>query len=122
MRIILFASVLLFLVACVSPQNSPSAEAPSKTAGKAPPDFGRAPTENAESDIERAMETMLKDPESAKYRFGMLYKAKSFKGLIRGGGYNYGWGMDFMVNAKNSFGGYTGFEAWQAFWSMEWCT
>jgi hypothetical protein len=117
MRNLFFASILLLLSACATAPTASTAGTSTKSDNKAPPEFGPAPTENAENDIQRVMETLLKDADSAKYRFGTLYKAKSFKGLIRGGGYTYGWGMDFMVNGKNSFGGYTGFEPWQAFWA-----
>jgi len=52
---------------------------------------------------------VLKDPESARYRFGTPKKAYVNEGLAYGGGVAwYGWLVDVAVNAKNSFGGYTG--------------
>jgi hypothetical protein len=117
MRNILFASLLLFFAGCATTPTASTAGLAPAANSKAPPDHGPSPGESAQSDVQRAMEISLKDADSAKYRFGDLYRAKSFKGLIRGGGYTYGWGMDFLVNAKNSFGGYTGFEPWQAFWA-----
>jgi hypothetical protein len=47
--------------------------------------------------IQKAVRASLKDPESA--RFGSIGATKSDKGVITACG---------MVNAKNSFGGYTG--------------
>ncbi len=59
--------------------------------------------------IKEYFATILKDPESARYRFGTPRKAYVNNGLIHGG--NLGWvGYAMMVgiNAKNSYGGYTG--------------
>ncbi len=34
---------------------------------------------------------------------------KLYRGLINGGGYDYGWWIVFASNLQNGFGGYTGF-------------
>ena len=53
----------------------------------------------------------LKDPSSAQVRdVRVADSAKWYKGLINGGGYNYGWEISFQLNAKNSFGAYIGFK------------
>jgi hypothetical protein len=58
--------------------------------------------------IERAG---FKDPESAQIRdVRIMRRAKWYNGLVNGGGYTYGWEVDFQVNAKNGFGAYVGFE------------
>jgi hypothetical protein len=56
-------------------------------------------------------ETILKDPESARYRYGTPFKGQINKGLISGGGIQWiGWVFPVQINAKNSFGGYTGYK------------
>lgn len=40
----------------------------------------------------------------------MLECRSIFNGLLNGGGHTVGWEIDFDVNAKNSYGGYTGFQ------------
>lgn len=52
-----------------------------------------------------------KDPESVHVRNVRMQGCRAvWKGLINGGGYSSGWEIDFEVNAKNSYGGYTGFQ------------
>ena len=52
-----------------------------------------------------------KDPASVQVRNVRLQGCGShWRGLINGGGYLVGREIDFEVNAKNSYGGYTGFE------------
>lgn len=53
-----------------------------------------------------------KDPESVRVkgvRRGDCMTAQ-IGGLLTGGSRMTGWEIDFEVNAKNSYGGYTGFE------------
>lgn len=51
----------------------------------------------------------LRDPESARYTFGELYRAQCNEGLAWGGKVTWwGWAMEVGVNAKNGYGGYTG--------------
>lgn len=87
-------------------------------AGLAPlppnPDFGPPPVAYEES-IKAHMETMLKDPESARYRFGQPRKGYANRGMAYGGQVLFvGYVVPVQVNAKNSFGGYTGFKPYQA--------
>lgn len=35
---------------------------------------------------------------------------KMFRGLAAGGGWDYGWEIDFEANGKNSYGAYAGYE------------
>ena len=63
------------------------------------------PVKDYQATIRSHMETTLKDPDSAKYDF---YRApvKAYSGRPP----LYGWGTCFKVNAKNSYGGYTGMQ------------
>jgi len=53
---------------------------------------------------------VLKDPESARYTFEPPFKAYSQDGSLSStkGGVSYGYAVGVQVNAKNSYGGYTG--------------
>lgn len=54
--------------------------------------------------IQALMETRLKDPDSAKYKF--LAPRKSYTESTR----HFGYVVPVEVNAKNSYGGYTGYK------------
>lgn len=66
-------------------------------------DFGSYPS-NYEATIRSYMSTRLKDPYSAQYQF-LNAPQRGFQGF---GGAKYGYVVCAQVNAKNSFGGYTG--------------
>lgn len=68
-------------------------------------DYGAAPSKELyEAKIKSYQEQRLKDPDSAKYRFSEPHKGWcKFDGKV-----NYGWIVDYTLNAKNSFGGYVG--------------
>jgi len=52
----------------------------------------------------------LKDPMSAQTKDArVVHQAGWDRGLINGGGRDYGWEIAFQCNAKNAYGGYTGF-------------
>lgn len=96
----LLAAAALSLAACATPTLQPP-----------PPnlDYGIAP-ENPEAEIRAYMETVLKDPESARYKFEKPYKAYANRRAIDGGMFVWhGYRVDFSVNAKNGYGGYIGF-------------
>ena len=71
--------------------------------------------EPSQVQIEAAVQTWvqsagLKDPGSAQTRNAWTIGRRGmYNGLINGGGYSYGWMVEFQVNGKNSFGGYVGF-------------
>lgn len=67
-------------------------------------DYGESPTDY-QSSIKGYMASTLKDPESARYEFGSQ-PVKAWHG--RGGVRYYGYAVCASVNAKNSYGGYTG--------------
>ncbi len=52
----------------------------------------------------------LKDPYSAVYRFGTPQRGYWQDGLVHGGGKHFGYIVPVGINAKNSYGGYTGEE------------
>lgn len=53
----------------------------------------------------------LKDPAAAQVKdVTIIGPGKWYKGLVNGGGYNYGWEISFQLNGKNSYGGYVGFQ------------
>lgn len=56
------------------------------------------------------MAASLKDPESARYTFQPTFKGYSQDGSLatNGGRVLYGYVAPVLVNAKNSYGGYTG--------------
>lgn len=71
-------------------------------------DWGPAP-ENYEQKIKAYYEVLLKDPDSARYRFSPPVKGWVNEGLAYGGGIQWmGWMVNVDINARNSFGGYTG--------------
>jgi hypothetical protein len=72
-------------------------------------DYG-SPPQNYEKTIKDLMSMQLKDPYSAQYKFQAPFKGYANRGLIYGGGRDYGWVVKVWINAKNSFGGYTGYE------------
>lgn len=77
-------------------------------------DFGPRPVAYEEA-IKTHMERSLKDPDSARYRFGQPRKGYANKGMAFGGQVIFvGYIVPVQINAKNSFGGYTGFKPFQA--------
>jgi hypothetical protein len=63
------------------------------------------------------MPGQLKDPYSAVYKFEQPRKGFAQDGALAGGKRHYGWIMPVWINAKNSFGGYTGYQQYVAFFS-----
>jgi hypothetical protein len=62
-----------------------------------------------ESSVKAYFEPRLKDPESARYNFGAPARAYANNGSLRGGEVVWrGYAVPVRVNAKNSYGGYTG--------------
>ena len=131
---------LALLTGCMGGYEGPGLHEPidPKVFFEAPPadfDYGEPPSAGI---IERATQEYfkfrLKDPQSAEYRYGQpqrSYKAKTaltqidsytpdalqFTMFAIKNGENVsgklqwvGWSVPIAVNAKNSFGGYTGFE------------
>lgn len=95
--LILFVSLLLSSCTTVSTQEVASAH------------FGSIPSDYQEQ-IKAYMATRLKDPYSAVYTFTPARRGFWQDGLIYGGKKHFGYIEVIGVNAKNSFGGYTGEE------------
>jgi len=69
--------------------------------------FGQKPI-NYQQDIRNLMSRILKDPGSATYEFGEPRKGMTQDGWAVGGKKHFGYIVPALINAKNSFGGYTG--------------
>lgn len=98
MRVLRFAG-LLILSSCAtsSPPNVAT--------------IGPVPTIDPEPQIRAAMELLLVDAESARYRrVGGPVPGRAQQPIMMGGRVVDGWGFCYMVNAKNRLGGYTGFQ------------
>src|SRR3989344_3264916 len=108
LRILSLCIVIVFLItACASAFQRPDPAA----------DYGSMPQAYEEA-IKTHFEQILKDPESARYRFGRPIKAYANEGLAYGGKIAWiGYLVDVQVNAKNSFGGYVGFKPYMVFFS-----
>lgn len=65
-----------------------------------------------QDDAERAVKDFfgvyLKDPDSARYSFGNVYKGYMVGSAFEGRKLEAGYLLDVTVNAKNSYGGYVG--------------
>lgn len=78
-------------------------------------DYGNPPI-NPRAAVIEYFEPRLKDPASAHYKVGEPVRATARNGLLFGGGIGFaGYIVDVELNAKNSFGGYTGWEPWTVF-------
>ncbi|AMO82119.1 MULTISPECIES: lipoprotein [Hafniaceae] len=71
--------------------------------------YGQLPSDYKEM-IQNDISYALKDPDSAKYEFGEPRKAYLQGGIAENFKMYYGWVIPVSVNAKNSYGGYTGFK------------
>lgn len=86
-------------------------------------DYGAKPDSTHQAQMESIMAPILKDPDSAKYWFaepqtGWLPRYHfdtRDQGQPHLRGQVFGWIVNFTVNAKNSYGGYTGDEAYFGF-------
>lgn len=82
-------------------------------------DFG-APPQHYEAAIHAYFEGILKDPQSAQYRIEPPVKAYSNRGRAFGGGVSWmGYQAGAEVNARGSFGNYTGFKPYLFLFSGE---
>jgi hypothetical protein len=86
------------------------------TAPATPQEQSRCGQQPTEAEIADSVQVYIKnigwkDPDSVHVQnIRMKGCSSSWNGLINGGGHTIGWEIDFEVNAKNSYGGYTGFE------------
>ncbi|MBK0003175.1 hypothetical protein [Erwinia sp. S38] len=106
--LVLIFSLLLYACAATPPSQMQLHSA----------DYGELP-ENYQQQVKNWWGTMLKDPYSAQYTFGKPSKAWFKDGILAesGGAMRFGWLIPITVNAKNSYGAYTGLEAHTVFYS-----
>lgn len=98
-RTILLLTIGGALASCATPPPSPEELAAAKAM---PAPASQADAENAAREY---FNDVLKDPSSAVYKF-----RQPISGIVRAYDHTYrGWFMCGDVNAKNSYGGYTGF-------------
>lgn len=100
----------IFLAACLA-SVAGCASAPT-AAEQASADYG-PPIAQADAEIQAReyLRTRLKDPMSAVYEFGTVYRGWRAGGMGRPTA--YGYILEAKVNAKNAFGGYTGLKPYQ---------
>jgi hypothetical protein len=108
-KAIVFLLGLLGVSGCVHTQCGPTAE-------ELASGFG-SPPEKVEEPIKAAFNEILRDPFSAQYEFGSPRKAWwGHPGALAVNRWmRLGWGVPVRVNAKNGFGGYTGWKAYVVF-------
>lgn len=99
------AAIGLWLTGCAT---APSAQE------QAAFDYGPKPTKH-EATIKAWFEVRLKDPFSAQYYFQEPVQSYLKEAPLMGGRLYVGWQVNMQVNAKNSFGGYTGRQAYAFF-------
>jgi hypothetical protein len=75
------------------------------------PDLGLEPQDPVGA-TKRLMLDTLRDPESAQYRFLGIHPAHCKAGWAKRGNEWYGYAATIDINAKNAFGGYTGFASY----------
>lgn len=97
--------IIISSIGLMSCQSSATFQSPLNTH-----DYGPAPIID-EAEVKLSVGQSLKDEESARYKLGEPQKAYCNSGLLSGGKVIWtGWALQFQVNAKNSYGAYTGFE------------
>lgn len=97
-RGVLFSAVFLAVAACAA---MPPTTAETASMQNAPKPSSQVAAEKA---VVQYFDGSLKDPDSARYTF----LAPTMGSLVNGNLRQFGWFMCGTVNAKNSYGGYTG--------------
>ncbi|MBU8923015.1 MAG: hypothetical protein KOO63_14450 [Bacteroidales bacterium] len=104
--ILLTALFALFLSSCAA---APPSQTELDTA-----DYGtHISQEDAQALAEGFLTGHLKDPGSAQYQWGTVYKGYLTHAPIHGGRHVFGYILEVQVNAKNSYGGYVGFKPYR---------
>ena len=102
----ILAAIPLFLAGCAELNPLPTREQ------IAVADCGPKPMKYQET-MKAWLEATLKDPESARYRnFSEPVKDCIRQSVFEGGQLIFGWSMSVEMNAKNSYGGYNGYETY----------
>ena len=100
MRFMSYAVIMLAMVFLTSCASMPTQQELANA------DYGAYP-DNYEQIIKSYLEQRLKDPYSAEYRH-IRGPEKRWARLFAQG--NYGYSVCYIINAKNSFGGYMGYK------------
>lgn len=101
------ASICLAIAGCVTPIVAPT------VAQQQAANYGDTPTGYTAS-VHRYFDATLKDPSSLQYRElttptkGYMQKKIGLGGTTT----NYGWLVKATINAKNTYGGYVGFQTY----------
>jgi len=108
MKQLILASLLIAIAGCGTVSKSERGELNQAAATF---EYGEEPTPAAiEAAIRERMVTYLKDPASAQYQLGKPTKGWMKGNPLAGGKVAYGWQVKALINSKNSYGGYTGFQ------------
>ena len=67
----------------------------------------------AEAQAKEAISSRLKDPYTAQFQFGQVYQGYVTGSAIEGHKLSPGYLLDVHVNARNSYGGYTGYKPYK---------
>jgi hypothetical protein len=104
-KLIMVLATMTFLASCASgPTKSQLENA----------DYGREMSSvECVSIAESIISSGLKDPSSAQFKHGRLFKGHWNSVPILGMGVVFGWIQQGEVNGKNSYGGYVGFKSYQ---------
>ena len=98
--VLLLAGVIGALSGCAAPPTRQEIDSA---------DYGEQISQaDAEAKAKEVFARTLKDPYTAQISFGQLYKGYTLTAPLQGRKASYGYMLDVMVNAKNSYGGYVG--------------
>lgn len=108
-----FLGIVFLLVGCTSTYKEYQANLATLLETTTDIEFEYGPKPKVDKDvIELSIKSLLKDPDSAKFKWGNLYKcdfpSKKSAVLPR-----LGWCIDVAYNAKNSLGGYVGYKLYR---------
>lgn len=108
-----FFIMIFLLVGCTSSYKEYQANLATLLETTADLEFEYGPKPMVDKDIlELSIKSLLKDPDSAKFIWGDLYKcdfpSKKSAVLPR-----LGWCVEVSYNAKNSFGAYVGYKSYR---------
>lgn len=103
----LWLLAVAFLTGCASPEIAIPTVSQAEIDAT---DIGKQP-EHALDMVKELLELRLRDPGSAQYKDGWFKKSSLYvkgRNLI-------GWEYFVLINAKNGYGGYTGYQRWGFF-------
>ena len=108
-KIILASAIALSLAGCATGPGMMDFPAPPSQQQISSASYGDLPS-NYKEQVTKYVSATLLDPYSAKIEIGKPYKAYSQNNTAAGGLVRYGWAVPVMTNAKNAYGGYTGYQ------------